>query len=67
MDGARRALMKKEQMKLNFETNFNKAILPLPQVQPLPGPSVDENVPHLTVPHIIPKHLAALILLVHHD
>ena len=41
-------------------------LLKMPQVQPLPGPSVDKNVPHLTVPHIMPGHLAVLILLVHH-
>ena len=37
-------------------------LLEMPQGQPLPCPHVYENVPLLSVPHIMPQHLAALIL-----
>ena len=37
-------------------------ILKMPQGQPLPCPHVNENVPLFSVAHIMPQHLAALIL-----
>lgn len=32
----------------------------MPQVQPLPGPSVDENMSLLLVAHIMPQHLTGI-------
>jgi len=37
-------------------------LLEMPQGQPLPGPAVNENMPLLPVPHIMPQHLATLVL-----
>ena len=37
-------------------------LLEMPHGQPFPGPLVDENVPLLPVPCIMPQHLAELIL-----
>jgi len=35
-------------------------LLKMPQGQPLPGHLVNENVPLLPVPHIMPEHLAGI-------
>jgi hypothetical protein len=32
----------------------------MPQGHPLPGPAVNENMPLLPVPHIVPQHLASI-------
>ena len=35
-------------------------LLKMPQGQPFPGPAVYENVPLLSVPYIMPQHLAGI-------
>jgi len=35
-------------------------LLKMPQGQPLPVPLVDENVPLLPVPHIVPQHFTGI-------
>jgi len=39
---------------------FINHLLKMAQGQPLPGPIVNENVPLLPVPHIVPQHLAGI-------
>ena len=35
-------------------------LLEMPQGQLLPGPAVNENMPLLPIPHIVPQHLAGV-------
>jgi hypothetical protein len=43
-----------------FSSPLIDHLLKMPLGQPLPGPMVDENVPLLPVPHIMPQPLAGI-------